>query len=174
MGSRATARTVGLRLANAYHPQILAIRRHGGSPVYFFLDDRRLRDALKKSARFYPNRRCWNAQCLRSVLRFRHRSRVSSFRPAVARALYQRFSPDRARLLDFAAGFGGRLLGALTLSRHYGGIDPAARQVEGSLRMAADLARLTIGTPEIMSGCAEELLPLLTGGAFDAILSSPP
>jgi SAM-dependent methyltransferase len=172
--SRAMASTVGLRLANAYHPQIWEIPRHGRSAVDCFLDDRRLRDALKKSARFYPNRRCWNAQCLRSVLRFQHRSRVSNFRPAVARALYQRFSPEGGRLLDFAAGFGGRLLGALTLSRHYVGIDPAVRQVEGLRRMVVDLARLTIGTAEIVSGCAEDLLPLLPGRAYDAILSSPP
>jgi len=170
----ATASTVGLRLANAYHPQIWEIRRHGRSAVDCFLDDHRLRAALEKSARFYPNRRCWNAQCVRSVLRFQHRSRVSNFRPAVARALYQRFSPEGGRVLDFAAGFGGRLLGALTLSRHYTGIDPALRQVEGLRWMTADLADLATGTAEIVKGCAEDLLPLLPARAYDAILSSPP
>ena len=40
--------------------------------------------------------------------------------------------------------------------------------------MAADLANLTIGSAEVMSGCAEDLLPLLPGRAYDAILSSPP
>ena len=172
--SRATASTVGLRVANAYHPQMWEIRRHGRSAVDCFLDEERLRAALKKAARFYPNRRCCNAQCVRSVLRFQHRSRVSNFRPAVARALYQRFSPEGARLLDVSAGFGGRLLVALTLSRHYVGIDPAVRQVQGLRRMAADLAALTLGSAEIVSGCAEELLPLLPGGAYHAILSSPP
>ncbi len=174
MDGRAMASTVGLRLANAYHPQMWEIPRHGRSAVDCFLDDPRLRAALEKAARFYPNRRCWNAQCLRSVLRVQHRSRVSNFRPAVARALYQRFSPECGRILDFSAGFGGRLLGALTLSRHHVGIDTSARQVEGLRRMAADLVSLTIGSAEIMSGCAEDLLPLLDGGTYDAILSSPP
>lgn len=86
---RATVSTVGLRLANAYHPQIWEIRRHGRSALDCFLDDQRLRRALEKSARLYPNRRCWNAQCVRSILRIHHRSRVSNFRPAVARALYR-------------------------------------------------------------------------------------
>jgi hypothetical protein len=174
VGRRALASTVGLRLANAYHPQIWEIRRHGRSAVDCFLDDQRLRAALEKSARFYPNRRCWNAQCLRSVLRFQHRSRVSNFRPAVARALYQRYSPEGGRLLDFSAGFGGRLLGSLTLNRHYVGIDPAVRQFQGLQRMASALTGLAIGTAEIIRGCAEDLLPALPGRAFDAVLSSPP
>ena len=65
---RAMASTVGLRLANAYHPQMWEIPRHGRSAVDCFLDDRRLRRALEKAARFYPNRRRWNCamspQCL--------------------------------------------------------------------------------------------------------------
>ena len=112
---RAMASTVGLRLANAYHPQMWEIPRHGRSAVDCFLDDRRLRRTLEKAARFYPNRalleRAMSPQCLAipaSIAGFK----LSAGGRAVA--LYQRFSPEGGRLLDFSAGFGGRLLGQLT------------------------------------------------------------
>ena len=174
VGNEATASTVGLRLANAYHPQIWEIPRHGRSAVDCFGDDRRLRLALIKAVHFYADRRCWNARCLRAVLRIHHRSRVANFRPAVARALYARYSNDGGRLLDFSAGFGGRLLAALTLNRQYIGIDPAVRQVAGLRRMAADLEQRSSGSSEIIGGCAEDILPLLPGKSHDLILSSPP
>jgi SAM-dependent methyltransferase len=166
--------TLGLRLANFYHPQIWEIPRHGSSPVDCFHDDDILRAALQKAVRFYPDRRCWNGQCLRSILRFYHRSRVSNFRPTVARALYLRYSREGARILDFAAGFGGRLLGALTLRRSYLGIDPDPRQVRGMRRMIKKLAPLAAGTATIHQGCAETLLPELPARSFDVVFSSPP
>jgi SAM-dependent methyltransferase len=170
----ATASTVGLRLANAFHPQIWEIRCHGRSALDCFNDDRILRHALAKSLHFYPHRRCWNAQCVRSVLRFHHRSRVSNFRPAVARALYMRYSCDGQRILDFAAGFGGRMLAALTLRRTYCGIDPAWQQVAGLQRMSTALAPRSFAQALVLRGCAEELLPAFLSRSFDLILTSPP
>src|SRR5579871_1690446 len=40
--------TVGLRLANAFHPQMWGIRGHARSPLECFKDDARLRSALEK------------------------------------------------------------------------------------------------------------------------------
>ena len=57
---------------------------------------------------------------LRASIRFKHGS-INQFRPAVAKWIYQRFKPKR--ILDFSAGWGGRLLGAMALNIDYVGID---------------------------------------------------
>jgi len=170
----AQVNTIGLRLANAFHPHMWHIPRHGKSPVDSFDDDDTLRKAIRKACRFYPNRRCWNAQCIRSLIRFSHRSRVSNFRPSIARAIYQRYSPEGGSLLDFSAGFGGRLLGALSLPRHYLGIDPAAKQVSGLREMVQCLRHLAAGQGAVIQDAAEDVLPQLPRNSFDLVFSSPP
>jgi hypothetical protein len=166
--------TVGLRLANSFHPQIWHVPVHGRSAVDVFSDDDRLVRVLQKAARFWPNRRCWNAQCIRSVLRIMHRIRVSNFRPTVARVLLDRYSGHGDHVLDFSAGYGGRLLGALTLERKYTGIDPAIAQVSGLNLMAQAFSSQGRGTASIIQGCAEDVLPTLGQGTFSTVLSSPP
>ncbi len=47
---------------------------------------------------------------------------VSSFRPSYAKFIYDTFKPKT--VLDFSAGFGGRLLGALAYGCNYIGIEP--------------------------------------------------
>jgi SAM-dependent methyltransferase len=165
---------VGLRLANAFHPQMWEIRCHGKSPVESFAQDETLRKVVGKAYRFYPNRRCWNAQCIRSLIRFSHRSRVSNFRPAVARALYERYSPKEGRVLDFSAGFGGRLLAALSLDRSYVGIDPSPQQVGGLRRMIERLRPIAPGRASIIQAPAEDVLSRLDGSSFDLVFTSPP
>jgi SAM-dependent methyltransferase len=174
IGGEAKVNTVGLGLANAFHPQMWKIRCHGRSAVDSFNSDETLLKAVRKAYRFYPNRRCWNAQCIRSLMRFAHRSRVSNFRPSVARAIYEKYSIERSSILDFSAGFGGRLLAALSLNRHYLGIDPCPNQISGLLKMAERLRHLTRGQAEIIRSSAEDLLPHLPNNSFDIVFSSPP
>jgi DNA modification methylase len=101
---------------------------------------------------------------------------VSNFRPTAARAIIHRYSPPGGRVLDFSAGYGGRLLGALTLGRHYVGIDPCKPQVRG---LRAMLKACTPYLPfpgegEIILGAAEDHMPSYKTGSFDLIFSSPP
>ncbi len=169
-----THSTVGLRLANAFHPQMWHVPVHGRSAADVFADDERLTRALGKAAVFWPNRRCWNGQCLRSVLRIMHRQRVSNFRPTVAKALLQRYAGTGESILDFSAGYGGRLLGALAVGCEYTGIDPALAQVQGLRAMIETLGPASPGAAQVIQGCAEEVLPRLPSRCFSTVLSSPP
>jgi SAM-dependent methyltransferase len=150
------------------------VKVHGISPVERFEDDDVLRRVLRKACRFWPDRRAWNAQCLRSMMRVHHRLRISNFRPLAAKAVIRQLSEDGADVLDFSAGFGGRLLGALALKRRYIGIDPARRQTRGLTRMARALSDLAPGAADIRQGCAEDLLPRMRSSSIDLIFSSPP
>ena len=60
---------------------------------------------------------------------------VVNYRPAVARAVIRKFSRAGARVVDFCARYGGRLLGALATDRFYSGIEPNSSQIHGFERM---------------------------------------
>ena len=165
---------LGLRVANSFHPQMWTVKVHGISALERFQDDAVLRSALRKCAQFWPNRRCWNDQCLRSLMRVHHRIRVTNFRPTAAKAIIDRFSPEDGRVLDFCAGYGGRLLGAMSLRRRYIGIEPARAQIRGLRRLHRAVEALAPGTAELHHACAEDLLPTLPSRSVDLVFSSPP
>lgn len=175
-GNMLRTATTGLRLANSFHPQMWHVRsqQHQCAPVDYFHDDKRLREALERAPRFWPDRRCWNAQCLRSLFRIYSSGRVANFRPLVARALIDRYSRPGGRVLDYCAGFGGRLLGSLALDRHYLGIDAAVLQVQGLERMWNALRPMARGTAELHHARAEDFLLTVPTHSVDLVFSSPP
>ena len=168
--------TTGLRLANSFHPHIWHVRsqQHRRAPIDYFHDDSRLRQLLRRAPRFWPNRRCWNSQCVRSLFRIYSSGRVANFRPLVARAIIDRFSPSGGRVLDYCAGFGGRLLGSLTLERHYIGIDASRLQLNGLKKMWNALRALACGTAELHNARAEDFLRNISTHSIDLMFSSPP
>lgn len=174
-GSLKTA-TTGLRLANSFHPQMWHVRsqQHRLAPIDYFNDDTCLRKLIARAPRFWPNRRCWNAQCIRSLFRTYSSGRVANFRPLVARAIIERFSPSGSSVLDFCAGFGGRLLGSLTLKRHYIGIDASNLQINGSKKMLKALRPFSMGSADLHRASAEDFLPSVPAGSIDLVFSSPP
>lgn len=161
---------VGLQFANSFHPQMWQAKVRGRSPVECFLDDRILSHSLYKAIKFWPDRRCWNGRAIRILMSIQNRSRVANFRPTVARALVDTFTTPGESVLDFCAGYGGRLLGAATLARAYTGIDPAVAQVDGLRKMASAFE----SSVDILHGCAEDIMPELPDATFDLVFSSPP
>lgn len=168
--------TVGLRLANAFHPQMWQARSHGHlrSPFDYFNDDVHLWAMLERAPRFWPNRRCWAPQAIRNLARVYSGGRVANFRPTAARSIINQFSSAGDAVLDFSAGYGGRLLACLTLDRQYTGIDPARRQVAGLKRMCKALAHQSRATAAIVEGCAEDVIPTMDRASVDLVFSSPP
>jgi tRNA1(Val) A37 N6-methylase TrmN6 len=101
---------------------------------------------------------------------------VSNFRPTAAKAIYGRFVDHEASVLDFSAGFGGRLLGALASGRSYVGIEPDQRNITG-MRKTVDILRaldLLDHRPRLLRGCAEDVMPQLPSASFSLVFSSPP
>lgn len=168
--------TVGLRVANAFHPQMWYVRshRHLRSPIDYYDDDDHLRKVLQRAPGFWPDRRCWNAQCVRSSFRIAAAGRVANFRPVMARRLVQTFCPENGTVLDFSAGYGGRLFGALSLPVHYIGIDAHPMQVLGLTRMLEVLSPRMSGSGEVIHGRAEDIMRRLGRSSVDMVLSSPP
>jgi DNA modification methylase len=107
---------------------------------------------------------------------FSRTTRVSNFRPTAAKAIYERYSDEGDKVLDFSAGYGGRLLGCLSLRRHFIGIDPCSKQIQGLNRMNERLQKIvdTDASVEIHRACAEDFLPAIRKHSIDLVFSSPP
>jgi len=100
---------------------------------------------------------------------------VSNFRPTLARAIIERYSPPEGLVVDFSAGYGGRLVGSLSLRRRYVGIEPSARQVVGLRRTIRALHRIATDSSAIIyRGCAEDVMQRWRAGRPHLVFSSPP
>jgi SAM-dependent methyltransferase len=169
---------VGVRLANAFHPQMWHVPVGSArTPVERFHDDDALRKMLKKALGIWPNRFSVNASNLRRMLKtYSDTAGVSNFRPTAAKALCERFSSAGEPVLDFSAGYGGRLLGASAAGRPYTGIEPCTDQLAGLRDMVAALRRCGDGwgAVTLYQACAEDILPGMAGASFPLVLSSPP
>jgi hypothetical protein len=147
------------------------------SPMDVFLDDCLLRAALQRSWRVWPDRYGANAATLRRMLKtFPGSASVSNFRPTAARNIIGALSQDGGVVLDFSAGYGGRLVGALALKRQYLGIDPCGQQLDGLEKTRRWLQSVGTkrGSAEILRGCAEDILPTMPSRSVDLVFSSPP
>jgi hypothetical protein len=164
----------GLRLANFYQPQMWSVRvSRYLSPNDVFLSDQLLRAAIRRSWALWPDRFGANPATLRRMLKtFPGAASVSNFRPTVAQAVFDRFSSPNDTVVDFSAGYGGRLLGALARKRRYIGIEPCAAQVAGLRQMMEHLE--AAGSAEILAGCAEDVMTQLPSGCAALVFSSPP
>jgi hypothetical protein len=175
---RLTCSTAGLRLANAYQRGMWTARvSRYLSPMDVFRSDDLLRKAIRRAFRIWPTRYGANASSLRRMLKsFPSAAGVSNYRPAIARAVIGKFAPEGGAVVDFAAGYGGRLLGAIAANRNYVGIEPNKRQILGFRRMqrAIRAQRFVCPQARFLHGPAEHHLPRLPGRSADLVFSSPP
>jgi hypothetical protein len=96
---------------------------------------------------------------------------ISLFRPMAAKYLFSQYSP-RGRVLDFCAGWGGRLLGALATPGvvSYVGIDS-----NPELRAVYDcLGRYNPGKDVKIVSAPAETVDFRRLGRFDCVVTSPP
>jgi SAM-dependent methyltransferase len=162
---------------NSFHPQMWHVRcTKYHSPFETFSDDGALGRAIRKALLIWPDRYGANGSSLRRMLRsFSNTVAVSNFRPTAAMGILHRYSPLGGRVLDFAAGYGGRLAAALVTGRSYVGIDAGVQQAAGLLRMARRCRVNGVsGQIKIRRAAAEDIMPHLRSMSFDLVFSSPP
>jgi hypothetical protein len=169
---------VGLAIANYFQPGMWSVRvSRYRCPMDVFEDDELLPAAIERAWRIWPDRRGANSSTLRRMLKtFPNTAAVSNFRPTLARGVISRYSRAGTRVLDFSAGFGGRMVGCLTLNRDYIGIEPNASQVSGLKANARALkcVKAASASVTILKGCAENTLRQIPSRSIDLVFSSPP
>lgn len=92
---------------------------------------------------------------------------ISLFKPMVAKYMYMRYSNISDTVYDYAAGWGGRMLGAAACGRKYIGIDPLT--IASLERIQNDLKLENI---ILKSGVSENMI--LDENSIDFSFSSPP
>src|SRR5262249_35757014 len=114
-------------------------------------------------------------RCMRSMLStYKNTKRVSNFRPSIARALYETYSNEGDTIVDPAAGYGGRLLGALPLIRRYIGFEPNKLAWLGNKRMFAALRKEALASADVIRKPAEDGLSQVTCSSVQLVIFSPP
>lgn len=178
LGDEIQMSMTGIRLANYYHPQMWEVQvSNCRSSIKCFNNDDALKGCIRKALTIWPNRYSVNESCMRRILKtYQRTASVSNFRPTVAKAIYQTYSSDGDIILDFSAGYGGRLLGCFPLKRNYIGIDPCKQQVIGLKSMIKKLDQLSLGRTKanIYLACAEEFMKDIQSESIDLVFSSPP
>lgn len=98
----------------------------------------------------------------------------STFRPTVAKAIYEIFCKNNDVIYDYSSGFGHRLLGALSLDKkvHYIGVDPFAKSIDSSKKMYSFLKEDTLSTAEFHCIGSEDFC--IAENSVDFAFSSPP
>ncbi len=122
---------LGLNLANFYMPHMYSTKCNGfRTPYDNFIDDEWLLKTIKKRIQLGDN---MSDSGIRKTLSFISGShKVSNFRPTIAKWVYDNFSGD-GKVLDYSAGYGGRLLGAISSDKviSYTGVDPCLNTYNG-------------------------------------------
>ena len=93
---------------------------------------------------------------------------ISQFKPAVAKFLYQKHVPEGGIVFDYSAGWGARLLAAMSLGIRYYGVDPLT---SGALNR---MGRFFNGNDKVINGTSENVEIYKDIPAVDFIISSPP
>lgn len=174
--------TVGLMLANYFHPHMIKVRCLDRylSPYELYANDEKFRDAIKRRLDLGQKA---NDSGIRRILRTRDGVRsVVNFKPAIAKFVYDTYCRKNGRVLDPCAGYGGRLAGCIASNKgiHYHGIDPHGETAVGNMRMAAffrekwQVERTFDFEFKFDLGCAEEIMPCLAQDSYDLIFTSPP
>lgn len=163
----------GLRLLLAYHPEIWSVAcGNESSPLAAWNDDEKLRRALRYCIRMNDSLGETDVRTAVATLVSR---RASIMRPAVAKALYDTFHPGR--IVDPCAGWGSRMLAAVSASIDYVGVDASSvvQAANGDLRSACvDFLGREVSAVDLHHGRAEELLGSGALGGCDLVFTSPP
>lgn len=160
----------GLGLAWCYFDHSWSVRcGKSKTPMEVFKSDKLFRAAICKRIKYGTY---MSDSGIRKNLRMHSGAQgVSNFRPTAARAVYEHF--QASTVWDMCAGYGGRLLGALssTVVKNYIGSDPASETVAGLLNLADEFS-FTSTNVRILSQCAEDVE--LGKDSVDLCFTSPP
>ncbi len=160
----------GLDIAWSYFPHVWDIQQGDClTPMQVFNDDNMLVDAIKRRIALGD---AMSDNMMRKVLCiYKNCKRVSNFRPTASSAIYKHFNGKI--VYDMSAGFGGRLLGAMSCGnvKRYYGVEPSTQTYNGLTKMISDLKDYFLGEPFIHKIGSEDFI---TPELVDIAFTSPP
>ena len=164
---------MGVKICNHFvHSRYSAYRFDRGNPIKITWSDKDyLRKFIKNRLRYFD--RCFSDSTIRTGISLK--GTTTNFPPIVAKFIYSKFAGE-GKILDFSAGFGGRLLGFLANGKgSYEGVDPNQKSIEELMHLADTVCLWAgINRDHIVFHCSPfedlEFIP----DTYDLIFSSPP
>lgn len=166
---------IGITLLDFMFPNLHHARSHTREDCAYdrFFDDEKLSKCIKRYMAHY------NFLSVRTMYMMYSRffwQTPMNFAPMRMKAIVEKFCPMGGVVYDYAAGFGGRLLGTLSSRNGYKyiGTDPCKDTYINLLHLSEHIARVTRkhGCTELFNCCSEELE--LPSESVDFAFSCPP
>ena len=163
----------GLVLLDFLFPNLHYVNTVSGNMIERFYDDDKLKECIRD---YIIGRSIHNMRTVFfSTARFKWNTAIN-YSPMRAKAIYEKFCPKNGVIYDFCAGFGGRMLGALSSHKNftYIGTDPNSETYENLLKEGAYIEEVTHKTNsfKLYNECAENLE--LPEKSVDFVFSCPP
>jgi len=162
----------GSKLPIGFCPHFWEVKpKMGRSPKEIFEDDSALTEIIMGllDSGFFPGRR----KIMQKLRLYRGNKSAGSFMPCAAKAVFQKYAMDGTKVVDFCAGYGGRMVGAMAASRvsSYSCCDVSIPSVLGIRKMYE-----VIGTKPANIDNADSLsfLQSKSDKEFDLCFTSPP
>jgi len=168
---------LGNNFLMSHFPNFWSAKSKGSfSPREVFENKEYLSDIIRKIVvqGYFPS----SAKILKALKRYRGNKRVSGFMPCVAKAIYHKYCDKESRVLDFCAGYGGRMFGAVSCDKviSYTGIEVNFPTYSG-LQDLYNTLRIHAGTKkEVIILNQDSILGMkqFANNAFDFCFTSPP
>ncbi len=163
----------GLILLDYLFPNLHYTNTSSGNMIERFYNDDKLKECIRD---YIITRPIYNMRTVFfSTARFKWNTAIN-YSPMRAKAIYEKFCPQNGIIYDFCAGFGGRMLGALSSSKNFIYIctDPNSETYENLLKEGAYIEEVTKrkNSFKVYNECAEDLE--LEKESVDFIFSCPP
>ena len=109
-----------------------------------FMNDHKLKKAIQLVFNMKKGTRC-NTTELRNKLELIGGNVATNFHPMKAKAIYEKYCPSEGIIYDFASGFGGRMLGALTSKNNYKylGVEPCVETFNNLKKLGNYIEQVT-------------------------------
>jgi 16S rRNA G966 N2-methylase RsmD len=167
---------VGINVANYFMGFRLALFANGKpSPWLNMKQERPFRYSMKTHFIMQKTNNLKSINDIFDRARIRGGSQeLNNFPPVVAKTLYETYCPVNGKILDFSAGFGGRLVGAMSSKNNYQyvGVDPSTKAVESLNKLRVFLN--VEDRAKIINKPFEDCDGDLENDSFDYCFTSPP
>ena len=142
-----------------------------------FNDDHMLKRAIDFCLRYKNSNAPITPSGLKGGLEMIGGNVATNFKPMNAKALYEKYTPENGVIYDFACGFGGRMLGALSSKNNYKyyGVEPNTESYSNLLKLGRHIEETTGREDSFKIRCTgSETLDIKEEGVVDFAFSSPP
>lgn len=137
--------TSGMVLCENFFPNIYTCYRKGHkSPLKLWESDKYLLSLIRNRLKYAD---IISNSSMRTGIKLSQNS-VSNFKPVLAKFLYNKYCFND-KVLDYCAGFGSRMLGAVSLGLEYTGYEPSSETYLNALKFKEYLSSRTSGVANI-------------------------